>query len=65
MVDLTFRQLEVFVQIVECGSFRGAAEQLDIAQVSVSSHVSALETLRCTALSQGKRGATAGLTRHG
>jgi DNA-binding transcriptional LysR family regulator len=65
MVDLTFRQLEVFVQVVECGSFRGAAEQLDIAQVSVSSHVSALETLLCTALFQRKRGATAGLTAAG
>jgi LysR family transcriptional regulator, transcriptional activator of the cysJI operon len=61
-MDLTFRQLEVFVQVVECGSFRGAAEQLDIAQVSVSAHVSALETLLQTALFQRKRGATADLT---
>jgi DNA-binding transcriptional LysR family regulator len=40
-MDLTFRQLEIFVQVVECGSFRSAAEQLDIEQVSVSTHVRA------------------------
>jgi DNA-binding transcriptional LysR family regulator len=65
MVDLTFRQLEVFAQVVECGSFRGAAEQLDIAQVSVSAHVSSLEDLLGTPLFQRKRGATAGLTASG
>jgi hypothetical protein len=34
MGDLSFRRLEVFAQIVECGGFRGA-EQLDISQVRV------------------------------
>lgn len=28
MVDLSFRQLEVFVQVVTCGAFRRAAERL-------------------------------------
>jgi molybdate transport repressor ModE-like protein len=65
MVDLTFRQLEVFARVVECGSFRAAAERLDISQVSVSAHVSALEELLGTPLFQRKRGATAGLTASG
>jgi hypothetical protein len=35
MGDLSFRRLEVFAQIMECGSFRVAAERPDISQVSV------------------------------
>ena len=65
MPELTFRQLEVFAQVVESGTFRGAAERLAISQVSVSSHVSALEGLLGTPVFQRKRGATAGLTASG
>jgi DNA-binding transcriptional LysR family regulator len=65
MVDLTFRQLEVFVQVVESGSFHACAEQLSISQVSVSAHIKALESQLGTALFQRKRGATAGLTTAG
>jgi DNA-binding transcriptional LysR family regulator len=43
MVDLTFRQLEVFVQAVASGSFRSCAEQLGTSQGSIGSHVKALE----------------------
>jgi LysR family transcriptional regulator, transcriptional activator of the cysJI operon len=65
MVDLTFRQLEVFVQVVESGSFRGCAERLGISQVSISSHVKALEAQLGTALFDRKRGSTATLTAAG
>jgi DNA-binding transcriptional LysR family regulator len=62
MVDLTFRQLEVFVQVVESGSFRACAEQLAISQVSVSAHIKALESQLGTAMFLRQRGASATLT---
>lgn len=62
MVDLTFRQLEVFVQVVESGSFRGSAEQLGISQVSISAHMKALEAQLGAPLFQRRRGSTATLT---
>jgi molybdenum-dependent DNA-binding transcriptional regulator ModE len=65
MVDLSFRPLEVFAQVVECGSFRGATERRDTSQVSVSAHVSSLEEPLGTQLFQRKRGATARLTAAG
>ena len=65
MVDLTFRQLEVFVQVVESGSFRGGADRLAISQVSISTHVKALEKQLGTALFLRKPGATATLTAAG
>lgn len=43
MISLTMRQLQVFVAIVESGSFAGAARRLGIAQPSVSAHVRAIE----------------------
>lgn len=42
-MHVTLRRLEVFVAVVESGSFSGAAEQLDIAQPSVSAHIRGLE----------------------
>ena len=65
MIPITFRQLEVFVRIVEAGSFRACAEQLSISQVSVSEHVRALEKqLDCT-LFDRRRGNAAVLTHMG
>ncbi len=43
MISLTARRLQVFVAIVESGSFAAAARQLGIAQPSVSAHVQSLE----------------------
>jgi molybdate transport repressor ModE-like protein len=39
----TFRRLEVFAAVAECGSLSAAAQQLNIAQPSVSEHIKALE----------------------
>jgi len=46
LLGVTFKQLRVFVLIAEQGTFSGAAEQLGIAQPSISRHVKALEA-RC------------------
>lgn len=65
MIPITFRQLEVFVQAVEAGSFRACAERLSISQVSVGEHVRALEVqLNCT-LFERQRGSNARLTHMG
>jgi DNA-binding transcriptional LysR family regulator len=65
MIPVTFRQLEVFVQAVEAGSFRACAEQLSISQASVGEHVRALEVqLNCT-LFERQRGSNARLTHMG
>lgn len=39
----TFRRLQVFVAVAECGSFASAARLLGIAQPSVSAHIQSLE----------------------
>ncbi len=43
MLSVTLRQLEVFKEVVDAGSFNGAAKVLNISQPSVSMHVRALE----------------------
>ena len=43
MLTVTFRQLEVFKNIVETGTFSRAASRLNISQPSVSMHIRALE----------------------
>ncbi|PTW59393.1 LysR family transcriptional regulator [Breoghania corrubedonensis] len=43
MINVSLRRLEVFLAIVDTGSFSRAAELLNIAQPSVSAHVRALE----------------------
>lgn len=43
MQNLNFKQLEVFVTVVEKGGFTAAAEQLYLAQSTVSGHITALE----------------------
>lgn len=46
-MNVSLKQLEVFVTIVECGNFTEAGKRLYLAQSTVSSHITALEeTLR-------------------
>lgn len=45
MTELTLKQLEAFVAVVECGSFSRAAEALFLSQSTVSAHIAALESL--------------------
>lgn len=65
MIPITFRQLEVFVQAVEAGSFRACAEQLSISQASVGEHVRALEAQLNCRLFERQRGSNARLTHMG
>lgn len=43
MASITLRQLEIFAQIVEHGSFRNCARQIGVTQVAISDHVRQLE----------------------
>lgn len=43
MDNINLRQLEIFVTVVDCGSFTAAAEKLYLAQSTVSGNVQALE----------------------
>src|SRR5690606_1860791 len=43
MLNVTLRRMEVFVAIVDEGSFAAAADRFGIAQPSVSAHIRALE----------------------
>ena len=65
VVPITFRQLEVFVRVVEAGSFRAGAEQLSISQVSVGEHVRALEKQLDCVLFERRRGSAAVMTHMG
>lgn len=42
-MNISLKQLEVFVTIVECGNFTEAGKKLFLAQSTVSSHITALE----------------------
>ena len=42
-MNISLKQLEVFVTIVECGNFTEAGKRLYLAQSTVSSHITALE----------------------
>ena len=64
MISLSPRGLEVLVAVAETGSFAGAAQQLDIAQPSVSQHIQALER-RAAALFLRRRGRRPKLTEAG
>lgn len=44
-LDLEFRQLQVFCEVVQLGSFSRAAQAVGLAQASVSERISALEEL--------------------
>ena len=61
----TLRQLEIFVQVVEHGSFRRCADQLGVSQVSVSEHVRELENRLGVKLFDRIAGGPASLTREG
>ncbi len=65
MVGITFRQLQVFVETAEAGSFRLSAERLGVTQVSVSDHIRALERQLGRPLFVRRRGAPAALTEDG
>lgn len=43
MATITLRQLEIFAQIAEHGSFRNCARQIGVSQVAISDHVRQLE----------------------
>lgn len=43
MLTVSFRRLEVFKTVVECGGVNAAANELGISQPSVSVHIRALE----------------------
>ncbi len=53
-MDISLRQLEVFVNIVETRSFSKAAEMLYLSQSTVSSHIAQLETALKTPLLERK-----------
>ena len=50
MGNISLKQLEVLAAVVECGSFTEAANQLYMAQSTVSSHIHALEETLQTSL---------------
>lgn len=50
MGNINLKQLEVLAAVVECGSFTEAANQLYMAQSTVSSHIHALEEILQTPL---------------
>ncbi len=65
MLGITFRQLQVFVEAVDVGSFRACAERLGVTQVSISDHIRSLERQIGRPLFERRRGATANLTEEG
>jgi len=65
MLGITFRQLQVFVEAVDVGSFRACAERLGVTQVSISDHIRSLERQVGRSLFERRRGATANLTEDG
>jgi DNA-binding transcriptional LysR family regulator len=65
VLGITFRQLQVFVDAVDVGSFRACAERLGVTQVSVSDHIRSLERQIGRPLFERRRGSTARLTEDG
>jgi Transcriptional regulator len=65
MIPLTFRRLEVFLAVVDAGSFVGAADKLNISHPSVSNHIRALEDMMRCELFQRRRGTVSSLTEQG
>lgn len=61
----TFRRLEVFIAVVDAGTFVAAAEALGISHPSVSNHIQALERQIGCQLFQRRRGSVAVLTEQG
>jgi DNA-binding transcriptional LysR family regulator len=65
MSGFTLRQLEIFAQVVERGSFRRCAESLGVSQVSISEHVRELEARLGAKLFHRNAGGPATLTPDG
>jgi DNA-binding transcriptional LysR family regulator len=65
MSALSIRQLEIFVQVVEIGSFRRCAEQIGVSQAAVSEHIYALENLLGVQLFDRAPGRIARITSEG
>jgi DNA-binding transcriptional LysR family regulator len=65
MSGFTLRQLEIFAQVVERGSFRRCAESLGVSQVSISEHVRELEARLGVKLFHRNAGGPATLTTEG
>ena len=65
MISLSSRALQVFVAIVDAGSFAGAARRLGIAQPSISAHVQGLERETGARLFERTSGRQASLTEAG
>jgi DNA-binding transcriptional LysR family regulator len=64
MQPTSFRQLEVFIEAIEAGSFRACGDRLGITQAAISIHIKALED-QVGALFKRRRGAVCGLTESG
>ena len=65
MLQSTFRQIEVFLEVVRTGSFAGAAESFSISSASVSNHIKALESRIGVPLFVRDRGRGVSLTEAG
>jgi LysR family transcriptional regulator, transcriptional activator of the cysJI operon len=65
VLGITFRQLQVFVEAVDVGSFRACAERLGVTQVSISDHIRSLERQIGRPLFERRRGSKASLTADG
>ena len=65
MFPSTFRRLEVFVTIVEAGSFASGAQRLNISQASVSDQIKTLERQVGCALFVRRKGTVSTLTEYG
>ncbi|HYH21368.1 MAG TPA: LysR family transcriptional regulator [Azospirillum sp.] len=65
MFPSTFRQIEVFIAVVEAGSFAAAADRLSIATSSVSTHIRSLERHIGCDLFLRRRGGVSNLTEPG
>jgi len=61
VLEITFKQLQAFVRVVELGSFGAAAESLGVSQPSISRHVKLLEA-RCGTLMKRSSGSRLVLT---
>ncbi|MBK5265566.1 MAG: LysR family transcriptional regulator [Alphaproteobacteria bacterium] len=62
MASITLRQLEIFVQVVEHGSFRNCARQVGVSQVAISDHIRQLEERLGHALFKRVSGGSSTLT---
>lgn len=63
--NLTFDQLATFKAIVECGSFKGAAEKVLMTQPAISQRVKHMEAVLGVTLFDRQRGTSARLTAFG